>query len=253
MEESCGYSVFKKGSSADPANYRPISQTSIFCKLMERVITAELSEYILSKGFITRYQHGFLAKHSTTTNLLDSLNDWTLAVENRLSQTIVYVDFARAFDTVSHEKLQLKLQACGVSGQLLSLILNFLRDRTQVTKVGCCTSQSVFLTSGVVQGSCLGPLLFLIFINDLVSVFNAKVTPKLYADDLKLYASLSCSNSIADFQENLDRLTEWAKVWQLPISVNKCCIMQVGSRQRLLDMSSHQFVLCNYIALCGRC
>ena len=142
--------VFKKGSSADPANYLPILQTSIFCKLMERVITAELSEYLLSKGLITRHQHGFLVKHSTTTNLLESLNDWTLAVENRLSQTIVYVDFARAFDTVSHDKLQLKLQAYGVSGRLLSLILNFLRDRTQVTKVGCHISQSVSLTSGVV-------------------------------------------------------------------------------------------------------
>ena len=165
------------------------------------MITAELSEYLLSKGLITRHQHGFLVKHSTTTNLLQSLNDWTLVVENRHSQTIVYVDFARAFDTVSHDRLQLKLQAYGVSGQLLSLILNFLRDRTQVTKVGCHISQSVSLTSGVVQGSCLGPLLFLIYINDLVAVFNANVTPKLYADDLKLYASLSCSSSIADFQK----------------------------------------------------
>ena len=89
--------------------------------------------------------------------------------------------------------------------------MNFLRDRTQVTKVGCHISQSVSLTSGIVQGSCLGPLLFLIYINDLVAVFDVNVTPKLYADDLKLYASLSCSTSIVGFQKNLDRLTEWAK------------------------------------------
>ena len=124
----------------------------------------------------------------------------------------------------------------------------FLRGRTQVTKVGCHISNRVSLTSGIVQGTCLGPLMFfLIYVNDLVAVFDANVTPKLYADDLKLYASLSCLTSIANFQKNLDRLTEWAKTWQLAISVSKCCITQVGSKQGPRDMSSHQFVLCNSI------
>ena len=111
------------------------------------MIAAELSDYLLSRG----HQHGFIAKRSATTNFLDSLNDWTLSVENKRIETIVYVDFARAFNTVSHEKLQLKLQACGISGQLL-----FLHD--QVTKVGGHISQRISLSSGVVQGSCLGPL-----------------------------------------------------------------------------------------------
>ena len=199
----------------------------------------------LSRGVITSHQHGFIAKRSTTTNLLDSLNDWTLSVENKRIETIVHVDFARAFDTVSHEKLQLKLQACGITGHLLLLISNFWHDCSQVTKVGQHISQRISLTSGVVQGSCLGPLLFLICINDLVSVFNTSVTPELYADDLKLYACLSCSSSCADFQQNLDRLTEWANVWQLTISVKKCCIMRVGNRQTLDDGPMHQFVLCN--------
>ena len=121
----------------------------------------------------------------------------------------------------------------------------FLHDRSQVTKVGRHISQRISLISGVVQGSCLGPLLFLIYINDLVSVFNTSVTPKLYADDLKLYACLSCSSSCADFQQNLDRLTEWANVWQLTISIKKCCIMRVGNRQALDDGPLHQFVLYN--------
>ena len=242
--------VFKKGSSSDPANYRPISQTSIFCKLMERVITAELSDYLLSRGIINRHQHGFIAKHSTTTNLLDSLNDWTLAVENKLTETIAYVDFARAFDTVSPKKLLIKLQASGITGQLLSLITSFLSDRSQVTKVGSDISGSKLLTSGIVQGSCLGPLLFLIYINDVVNIFNANVTPKLYADDLKLYACLSCPSSRVDFQQNLDRLTEWASIWQLSISVKKCNIIQVGSRQKTCVMSPEQFVLCNNVLEC---
>ena len=88
-------------------------------------------------------------------------------------------------------------------------------------------------------------LLFFIYIDDLVSMFNTSVTPKLYADDLKHYACLSGSHLCADFQQNVDRLTEWANVWQLTISVKKCCIMRVGNRQTLDDGPLHQFVLCN--------
>jgi len=92
--------AYKKGSSSDPANYRPISQTSVFCKLMERVIVGEMSNYLFSIGAISKHQHGFVAKRSTTTNLLETLNDWTLSIDNCLKQTVVYVDFARAFDSV---------------------------------------------------------------------------------------------------------------------------------------------------------
>jgi len=162
--------VYNKGSTSDPANYRPISQSSIFASYWREWLPQYSATIFVER--ITSHQHGFIAKRSTTTNLLDSFNDWTLSVENKRIETIVHVDFARAFDTVSHEKLQLKLQACGITGQLLLLISNFWHDRSQVTKVGRHISQRISLTSGVVQGSCLGPLLFLICINDLVSVFN---------------------------------------------------------------------------------
>jgi hypothetical protein len=76
-----------KGQSSDPANYRPVSLTSVFCKLLERVLSAELSEYLLSKGLISRHQHGFISKHCTTTNLIESLNDWTLAIDNKLTES----------------------------------------------------------------------------------------------------------------------------------------------------------------------
>ena len=160
--------AYKKGSSSDPANYRPISQTSVFCKLMERVIVGEMSNYLLSIGAISKHQHGFVAKRSTTTNLLETLNDWILSIDNRLTQTVVCVDFARAFDSVPPDKLQIKLEAYGICGDLLSLIMDFLRNRT---KVGYELSDPVILTSGVVQGSCLGPLLFLIYINDVTQIF----------------------------------------------------------------------------------
>ena len=239
--------VYKKGPSSDPANYRPISQTSIFCKLMERVIVAEMGQFMRSRNIISKQQHGFINKCSTTTNLLESLNDWSLAIDNKLTETVAYIDFARAFDTVSHEKLKLKLQANGIGGELLSLIMNFLQNRVQVTKVGDQLSDSVSVTSGVIQGSCLGPLLFVIYINDLAMIFDPCVTPKFYADDLKLYANLKCSALQTLFQDSLDKLTHWAKDWQLSISIQKCCVMRVASRRAQEDVPPRDFMLCDHV------
>jgi len=213
---------YKKGQSSDPANYRPISQTSIFCKLLERVVVADVTAYLLRKGLINKHQHGFVNGRSTTTNLLESLSDWTFAIDNKATQTVIYVDFSKAFDSVSHPKLITKLTGYGIYGELLQLIINFLSDRVQKTRVGNCMSSSVNLTSGVIQGSCLGPLLFLIFINDLAAIFDPSVTPQLYADDLKLYTSVASDVDNERLQQNLDQLVRWAHTWQLNFSIKKC-------------------------------
>lgn len=221
--------IYKKGPSADPSNYRPVSQTSIFCKLLERVLVADVTTYMKNRGFITKHQHGFINGRSTTTNLLESLSDWTFAIDNKTTQTVIYVDFSKAFDSVSHPKLITKLQGYGIQGDLLHLITDFLTGRTQRTRVGRCLSNSINITSGVVQGSCLGPLLFLIFINDLAGIFDSTIKPKLYADDLKLYATVESSLDSDRLQRNIDRMVEWSDYWQLSISIKKCQVLQVGS------------------------
>ena len=120
--------VFKKGSSSDPANYRPISQTSVFCKLMERAVTEDITNYMLKNNLISSQQHGFLTKQSTLSNLLETMDDWSISINNKQLQTAIYIDFSKAFDTVSHCKLLIKLNSYGIRGDLLSLIGDFLSD-----------------------------------------------------------------------------------------------------------------------------
>ena len=169
--------------------------------------------------------------------MLEALNDWTLAVNDRRSIGAAYIDFAKAFDTVSHAKLLCKLQAHGVRGNLLNWIENFLSGRTQQTRVGSCLSHSVNLDSGVVQGSVLGPLLFVIFINDITNLFaNNNCKCKLYADDLKLYSVLETSADCNILQQKLNAIYEWSSKWQLLISYKKCNVMYVGNLEHSVQL-----------------
>ena len=240
--------IFKKGPSSDPSNYRPISLTSVFSKLMERCMVIEMLSYLLSRNLISKQQHGFLKRKSTTTNLLESFNDWSVNFEGRTSQTIAYIDFAKAFDSVCHSKLLHKLSQYGICGPLLNLIESFLSGRTHRTKVGDDLSDLAHITSGVVQGSCLGPILFVLFINDLPDAFTDAVTVKLYADDVKLYSAIKTSSldTASDLQEQLDKLATWAETWQLPISYSKCCVLSLGKHNsgpsRLLTMNDYNIL-----------
>ena len=224
--------LHKKGVSSDPSNYRPVSLTSVFCKLMERAVVLDLINYLLSNKLMNKQQHGFVKRKCTATNLLESLSDWTLNVENGRRQTVAYIDFAKAFDSVCHSKLLMKLSQYGIKGSLLEWIRDFLTGRSHQTRVNGVLSGVADIVSGVVQGSCLGPVLFLLYINDLTDIFTDAVTVKLYADDVKIYSSIIVNeNAIGqELQQNLNKLTKWASDWQLPISYTKCCVLDVGKR-----------------------
>ena len=184
--------IFKKGATSDPSNYRPISLTSTCCRVMERIINAHLINYLLSNRLITKHQHGFLSKHSTCSNLLETVNDWTLALDNHLKTDTIYIDFQKAFDSVSHPKLLSKLASYNIRGDLFFWIAAFLNNRSQQVKINNSLSNIAHISSGVPQGSVLGPTLFLLFINDLPDGFvNLNCTVELYADDAKLYSSYS--------------------------------------------------------------
>jgi len=233
--------IHKKGTTSDPSNYRPISLTCTCCRVMERIINTHLINYLLSNRLITKHQHGFLLKHSTCSNLLETVNDWTLALDNHLITDAIYIDFQKAFDSVSHPKLLSKLASYNIRGDLFDWIAAFLDNRSQQVKISNALSNIVFITSGVPQGSVLGPTLFLLYINDLIDGFaNLNCAVKLYADDAKLYCSYKLGDSSSSLIQAINHLTEWAKAWQLSIANSKCVAHRISTVKTLNDV-------CHYV------
>jgi hypothetical protein len=175
-------------------------------------------------------QYGFLPKRSTVCQLLDCCNDWFQSFENTNNNTqidVIYLDYAKAFDSVVYSKLLSKLKTMEISGLVLNWIHNFLTDRTQCVRIGSNLSGCSNVISGVPQGSVLGPLLFLIFIND-VTLVNPNSTTKLFADDLKLYIVATGIASQSLMQSYLDDISQWSDLWQLTLSPSKCTILSIG-------------------------
>ena len=149
-------------------------------------------------------------------------------LQNYQSVTVAYIDFAN-FDSVSHKKLICRLEHYGIDGCLLSWIKNYLSGRTQVTRVNGKLSVSKHLTSSIVQGSGIGPMMFVTYINELAEILvDYNVGVKLFADELKIYATLSSSIEAANLQSALSRVYKRATMWQLSVSTTKCCILHIG-------------------------
>ena len=236
---------FKKGQPSLVSNYRPIALTCACCKILEKIIANDLIHFLHEHNLINKHQHGFLKHHSTATNLLDTLNDWSVSITNRRYTATAYIDFQRAFDSVSHNKLLHKLKSYGISGNLLIWISVFLHNRSQTVRIGTSISNSCLVTSGIPQGSVLGPTLFIIFVNDISDSFDPVIQSKLFADDIKIYSVINDHSSTACFQSHLDIIHSWSITWQLPIAHSKCTLFQIGSHFNPLP--NHTFTLANHI------
>ena len=225
--------VFKKGDPSCPLNYRPIALTCTICKIMEVIIKDQLLNYFLRRNLISKHQHGFLSKHSTTTNLLEATHDWIVSFTDCCNIDVVYIDFSRAFDSIVFNKLLAKLEHYGITGKLLKFISAFLHNREQCVVLDNCFSSVTDVLSGVPQGSVLGPVLFLIFINDVSSTCVGQAKLKLFADDVKLYSSFNVDVfNCGDLQQSLDLLSSWANSWQLSINISKCSVLSIHHKSK---------------------
>ena len=218
--------IHKKGSKRSAANFRPISLTSIFSKIMETQIRDCIVDHMMANDMFADEQHGFVPGRSCITQLLVVLEKWTATIEEGTSIDAIYLDFKKAFDSVPHERLLIKLAAYGVQGNLLNWIRQFLSGRKQRVVINGQKSTWANVTSGIPQGSVLGPVLFVIFINDLPSVIQS--IARIFADDTKMFRSLKTPADALTLQEDISNLQKWSKTWQLSFNETKCKVLHLG-------------------------
>ena len=234
--------IFKKGARHSPAIYWPVSLTSVCCKMLEAIIKVEVVSHLEKHKLIRPSQHGFMRGKLCPSNLLSFLDKITAAVDSGEAADIVFLDFAKAFDKVPMKRLLRKVRAHGIGGQPYSWMKAWLTDRRQrVVLSGDCSDWAAVL-SGVPQGSVLGPLLFLIFINDLEEGAVADLVFK-FADDTKVATIIREEADRDNLQRSLDELESWAQRWGMAFNVQKCKVMHVGPRNMKYEYSMNNTVL----------
>lgn len=217
--------IHKKGDKKSVSNYRPISLLCSVSKTLERCIFNQLYPKVESR--IYHLQHGFIKGRSCASQLVDTYHRIGAILDKGGQVDILFLDFSKAFDCISHSFLLFKLQSqFGISGHLLGFLKSYLHDRSQCVVVNGESSDWIHVPSGVPQGSILGPLLFLLFINDLPNVSNS--TTALFADDAKCFRAIVDRNDCIDLQQDLDRFYEWSVLWQMNFNPSKCKVLSVS-------------------------
>ena len=217
----------KSGPRDEVANYRPINHTPITSRIFEKLIKNVLANFLAEVGIINSAQHGFLSRRSYLTCQLEFLDHATLSIDRGMSVITIYLDMHKAFDRVPHQRLLLKLRMLGIADGLLNWLSSFLSDRQTVVKINDSYSSPHDITSGVIQGSVLGPTLFLMYVNDIFSIVK-RGRAFMFADDIKIAYTFRLENlaqTLTNIQQDLDSLHDWSNTWQIMFSPNKSYII----------------------------
>ena len=218
--------IHKKGPRYIPGNYRPISLTSVISKIMEKIVRDAIVQHMTKNQLFADAQHGFVDNRTCITQLLVALEAWGDVLENGGTIDVIYTDFSKAFDSIPHKRLLVKIKSLGITGKVLKWIESFLGKRRQKVRIEGSCSKWADVRSGIPQGSVLGPILFVLFINDMPQVVSNMCN--LFADDAKLSGNVSKSTTC--LQDDLDNLCKWSSDWQLPFNIKKCKCLHIGNR-----------------------
>ena len=239
--------VFKKGDKCELSNYRPISVLPCFSKILERIVYNRTVKFLDQNNILGRYQYGFRSNYSTSMALTDIANKIVDTFEENSFLIGVFVDLSKAFDTINHNIMLAKLQYYGFRGVAYSWFNSYLSNRYQCTKYKSCISELKKILCGVPQGSLLGPLLFILYINDIINVSNSSTSSYiLYADDTNILFSGKDLTSLQDrVNDNLSKLCTWFQANRLSVNPRKCNFIVFSNRNKSYDTDSVKVKLNN--------
>ena len=225
--------LYKGEDRHEAKNYRPVSITSQLCRIMERILKKVVMKHLEENNIIADEQHGFVSNRSCLSNLLLNLETITDSYDQGIPVDQVFLDLQKAFDKVPHQRLLYKINKMGISDKIYGWIKSFLEDRYQRVSVNQAYSKWTRVKSGVPQGSVLGPLLFIMYINDMPN--NIGACCSIFADDTKISKNVSTHEDALKLQEDLEKLEDWTDIWKLTFNAEKCKIIHFGSKNKHYD------------------
>ena len=228
--------IYKSGARNVIENYRGIAILSSFGKLFESIVTRFLTSQLLN--FISPQQHGLTKGRSTSTNLVEFVNFCVGMMDNGIQVDVAYTDFSKAFDRILHRLLLKKLCKMGIHSSLLEWLESYLCNRKQFVKLSGFISKQIDVTSGVPQGSHLGPLLFILFMNDVPDILSYSKC-LMFADDLKIYCPVKSVLDATNLQRDLDKLSSWCQQNCLFLNIDKCKVMSVHRKRCPITFAYH--------------